>query len=121
MLIGKDPAAAQKLIASIVAASKSQAGLRQLYKQNATASPRPLGVPTAGGSVTRVRALKAGDGGAEILFHFVGARGRLPGRPGASSAWAGTQRHQLRHGPPGVPAGFAQLFAINAAARLKRG
>ena len=121
VLIGKDPTAAQKLIASIVAASKSQAGLARLYRQNAPSIAGPLGVPTAGGSVTRVRALRAGDGGAEILFHFVAPEGDFQG--GLVFIRVGGNLSVTSYGTvsPGVPAGFAQLFAINAAARLKRG
>jgi len=121
VLVGKDPAAAQKLIAAIVAASKSQAGLASLYKQNATSLAEALGVPTAGGSVTRVRALRAGDGGAEILFHFVAPEGDFQG--GQVFIRVGGNLSVVSYGTvsPGVPAGFAQLFAINAAARLKRG
>ena len=68
----------------------------------------------------RVRAIKAGDGGAEILFHFVAPEGDFQG--GEVFVRVGGNLSVISYGTvsPGVPAGFAQLFAINAAARLKR-
>jgi hypothetical protein len=121
VLVGKDPAAAQKLIASIVAASKSQAGLASLYRKNAGGLAASLGVPTAGGSVTRAKAIKAGDGGAELLFHFVAPEGDFQG--GQVFVRVGGNLSVVSYGTvyPGVPAGFARLFAINAAARLAKG
>jgi hypothetical protein len=120
VLIGKDPAAAGKLIASIVAASKSQAGLASLYKQNAGELAKSLGVPTAGGSVVRAKAIKAGDGGAELLFEFVAPEGDFQG--GQVFVRVGGNLSVVSYGTvaPGVPSGFAHLFAINAAARLKQ-
>ena len=119
VLIGKDPAAAARLIASIVAAGKSQAGLDALYEQHATALAAALGVPTAGGKAARARAIKAGDGGAEILFDFVAPEGDFQG--GQVFVRVGGNLSVVSYGTvaPGVPAGFARLFAQNAAARLK--
>jgi hypothetical protein len=120
VLIGKDPAAAGKLIASIVAASKSQAGLASLYEQNAGGLAASLGVPTAGGSVVRAKAIRAGDGGAEILFEFVAPEGDFQG--GQVFVRVGGNLSVVSYGTvaPGVPAGFARLFAVNAAARLRQ-
>jgi hypothetical protein len=121
VLVGKNPAAAQKLIAAILAAARSQAGLATLYRQNAGGVAAALGVPTAGGSVIRAKAIKGGDGGAEILYRFVAPEGEFQG--GQVFVRVGGNLSVVSYGTvsPGVPAGFARLFAINAAARLKKG
>ena len=121
VLIGKDPAAAGKLIASIVAASASQAGLSALYKQHATPLAASLGVPTAGGSVVRAKSIKAGDGAAEIVFHFVAPEGDYQG--GEVFVRVGGTLSVVTYGTvaPGLAASQARLFALNAATRMKLG
>ena len=80
-----------------------------------------LGVPTACGSVIRAKAIKGGEGGAEILYRFVAPEGEFQG--GQVFVRVGGNLSVVSYGTvsPGVPAGFARLFAINAAARLKKG
>ena len=109
VLIGKDPAAAGKLIASIVAASASQAGLSVALQAARDPLAASLGVPTAGGSVVRAKAIKAGDGAAEIVFHFVAPEGDFQGGEVFVRVGGTLSRRHLRHrrarpgGQPGAP------------------
>jgi hypothetical protein len=120
VLVGKTPAAAGKLIASIVAASATPSGLASLYKKYAGTIATSLGVPTAGGSVVRAKALKAGDGAAEIVFKFVAPEGDFQG--GEVFVSLGGNLSVVTYGTvaPGLAPSQARLFALNAAYRLKQ-
>src|SRR5262249_46979951 len=71
VLVGKSPAAAAKLVSSILLAASSKTGRDALYQQSAKSFAASSKLTVRSGAVTRAGALSAGDSAAEVVFRFV--------------------------------------------------
>jgi hypothetical protein len=119
VLIGKTPAAAAKLVSSILLATSSKTGRTALYleSQKSFGDSSKLEVQT--GAVTRAGKVKAGDAAVEIVFRFDTAKGsfqvgeifvRVGGNLSAIYYGAGT---------PGVTQAGARRLAVAAASHMR--
>ena len=119
VLVGKTPAAAAKLVSSILLATSSKAGRTTLYLESEKSFAASSGFTVESGAVTRAGALEAGDAAVEIVFRFDTARGsfqvgeifvRVGGNLSAIYYGAGT---------PGVSKAGARRLAIAAASHMR--
>ena len=120
VLVGKTPAAAAKAVSSLVAASSTQAGLDRLYDQSAKAFAALADSPITKGGVIRARAMRAGDGAAEVVFRFTTADGaatqvgRLVVSVGGTLSVITWEGHM-----PGLSPATTRQFALAAATRMR--
>ncbi len=119
VLIGKNPAAAARLVSSLVTASSSEVGRDKLYNKAAKAFAASSQLTVTNGAVLRARAFKAGDAAAEIVYRFATPDGSV--QVGETLVRVGGNLSVISYEAPmpGVSAATARQLALAAAAHMK--
>ena len=119
VLIGKTPAAAAKLVSSILLATSSKAGRNALYVESQKSFAASSRLAVQSGAVTRAGALKAGDAAVEIVFRFDTASGSF--QVGEVFVRVGRNLSAIYYGAgtPGVSQAGARRLALAAALHMR--
>lgn len=119
VLVGTSPAAAARLISSIVLATSSKAGRDTLYVESAKGFAGSSKLAVTSGAVTRAGVLKAGESAVEIVFRFDTTRGSF--QVGEIFVRVGRNLSAIYYGAgtPGVSQAGARRLAVAAAERMQ--
>jgi hypothetical protein len=119
VLVGKSPAAAAKLISSVLLASSSKTGRDALYLESKKEFASSSKMAVVSGAVTRAGKLKAGDSAVEIVFRFNTAEASF--QVGEIFLRVGGNLSTIYYGAgtPGVSLADARRLALAAAAHIR--